>query len=425
MRKLPAVILLIPAFLLLFITASFAADRKTSAGLDKLIREALANNPELKAEENKVDASSQVPSQERSWDNPQVGFGIMSLPGNSFSFDQEPMTQKQVTLTQRIPFPGKLPLKGKIADKDVDIAKEAFSEKSNDLVMQVKTVYWDLLLVNKTIAVTEQNRDLLRDFVKTAEGRYAVGKGIQQDVLKAQVELSKMIDMLILQQRRRESLIARMNTLLYRPLDAKVTEIEGQDLDALKPAPLVFSAGELEKMAEENRPALAGAKRKIERSGLAVKLAKKDYYPDFDVSVSYGQRDFMPDLVSGFVTVSIPLWHKTKEDRKVAEQRANETMAEEQYNSLKNDISFSLKNAVLEIQQYGDQIDLFQTGLIPQARAALDSAIAGYGVNKVDFITLINNQITLYNYRIEYYRILTDYENTIAAIEAAVGKRLF
>ncbi|MDA8387860.1 MAG: TolC family protein [Nitrospiraceae bacterium] len=435
MRKLPAVMPIILALLLLSLAPCLAANQNAPAhpgrsrpeksGLEELIREALGNNPGLKAAEERLDAYSQIPSQAESWDNPRLGVGLLNLPDNSFSFEQEPMTQKQVTVAQEIPFPGKLPLKGQIAGKDVDIAAEAVAEKKNGLIMQVKTVYWDLLLVEKTIAVTRENRDLLRDFVKTAESRYAVGKGIQQDVLKAQVELSKMIDMLIRQQQRKQDLTARLNTLLYRPIDTKVTEIEGQDLDRLPLPTFAFGAGELEKMAAENRPVLAGARRRIEKYRLAVRLAKKDYYPDFDVAVSYGQREGRPDFVSGSVMVAIPLWHKTKEDRKVAQERANVIMAREQYDSLENDIFFSLQDAVLEMREYADQIDLFKTGLLPQARAALQSAIAGYGVNKVDFVTLIDNQLTLYDYEIKYYGLLTDYENTMARIEAAVGKRLF
>ena len=436
-RKLVCVIAILLVFLLVPLAAfaakvkslSAAADqsfsRYTPAGLEKLIREALANNPALKTAENQFEAYSQKPAQERSWDNPRLGFGLLNLPVNSFSFDQEAMTQKQVTLAQKIPFPGKLPLKGEIADKDVKIAGEAVAEKRNDLISQVKTVYWDLLLINKTIAVTNENIDLLRDFVKTAESRYAVGKGIQQDVLKAQVELSRMIDLRILQERKRGTLAARMNALLYRPMDTRVAETGGQDLDALKPVPFLLKVPELEKMAAKNSPELAAARRRVEKSGLAVELAKKDYYPDFDVAASYGQRDGRPDFVSGSVFVTVPLWHKTKEDRKVAQERYSEMQARQQYNSMEDGIFFDLKNDVLEIKQYDDQIGLLRTGLIPQARAALQSAIAGYSVDKVDFVTLINNQITLYNYEIEYYQALTNYENTLAGLEAAVGKRLF
>jgi cobalt-zinc-cadmium efflux system outer membrane protein len=425
MNKWPAAVAIALVFFFLPYFPAVADNSSVSGGVETLISEALANNPELRAAQEKISAFSEIPSQAASLDNPRVGFGLMNLPVNSFSFDQEPMTQKQVTVMQRLPFPGKLPLRRDIAKKDVDIAREEYLEKRNDLIMQVKNTYRDLLLVNKTLAVTKDNRDLLRQFVKTAETRYSVGIGIQQDVLKARVELSKMIDMLITQEEKKESLIARLNSLLYRPPDTKVKEIEGQDMDTLKPTPFTYSVEDLERIAVENRPVLASAKRMIEKSRLAVNLAEKSYYPDFDVGVSYGQRQERPDFVSGFVTVSIPLWHRTKEDRKVAEEKANVGQAQQQYDSMKNELFFRLRDAALKIRKYSDQIDLYKTGLIPQGRAALESAISGYSVNKVDFITLINNQITLYNYEIDYYRALTDYENTLAGIEAMVGERLF
>jgi cobalt-zinc-cadmium efflux system outer membrane protein len=428
-RRLPMISATVLSLImvLLFVSLGFAeAENQASAvGLDALIDEALHNNPDLKATEDNVDVLSEKPSQEESLENPRLGLGVLNLPVNTYSFDQEPMTQKQISLQQRIPFPGKLPLKGAIARKDVDIAKEGVAEKRNNLILQVKTIYWNLLLIDKTVAVTKENRDLLRDFVKTAETRYSVGTGIQQDVLKAQVELSKMLDRLILQEEIKENLFARLNSLLYRPPEERLKDIAWQDLDALKLTPFPYTVEELEKMAEENRPELASAKQRVERSRLGELLAKKNYYPDFDVAVSYGQRNDRPDFVSGSVMITIPLWYKTKEDRKLAEERARTRQVEDKYTSLKNDIFFRLRDAVLEISKYKDQLDLYQNGLIPQGRAALESAMAGYGVNKVDFITLVNNQITLYNYRIEYYKALTGFENTISDIEATIGKRLY
>ncbi|MGE5301433.1 MAG: TolC family protein [Acidobacteriota bacterium] len=420
MVSLIAALLLVPLF------SASAGNSDSSSRLDKLIDEAITNNPDLKAADEKVQAFSERPAQEESLDNPRVGFGLMNVPTNSFSFNQEPMTQKQVSVIQKFPFPGKLPLKGDIARKDTDIMREDFLEKRNSLIMQVKTVYRNLVLTDKTIAITKENRDLVREFVKTAETKYSVGMGLQQDVLKARVELSKMIDMLISLEQNKESLVARLNALLYRPAGKGVAaDIESDDVDSLKPADFAYTADELEKIAVENRPVLIGAKQRIERSQLAVRLAKKNYYPDFDVGMSYGQRQSLPDFVSGFVTISIPLWHKTREDRKVAEERANARQAEELYNSMKNEIFFKIRDSVSAAGKYKEQIDLFKTGLIPQSRAALESAIAGYGVNKVDFVTLVSNFVTSYNYRIEYYRALTNYENTLAEIEATVGKVLF
>ncbi len=416
---------LIAVFLLLLLPLpSRAGGTDGDAVLEKLVNEALANNPELKALKDREDAFSDRPSQEESLDNPKVGFALLAVPTNSFSFTQEPMTQKQISISQKIPFPGKLPLKGDIARKETEIVREDYVEKKNYLVMQVKEVFRNLLLINKTIDVTKENRDLLREFVKTTETKYAVGEGIQQDVLKAQVELSRMTDTLITLEQKKESTSARLNVLLNRPVGIPVTETGGIAIDGLKHPAFAFTDDELQKIAEANRPVLIGAKHLIERDRLALRLAEKNYYPDFDVGVSYGQRDERPDFVSGFVMVTVPLWHKTKEDKKVAEERANIRQAIEQYNAMKNTLFFRIRDAVTQIGKYQKKIELFRTGLLPQSRAALESAISGYQVNKVDFITLVNNQVTLYNYEIEYYRAVTDYENEISDIEATVGKRL-
>ena len=174
-----------------------------------------------------------------------------------------------------------------------------------------------------------------------------------------------------------------------------------------------------------------GLQRLIERYRLAERFAEKNYYPDFDVGVSYGQRDNArtgeerPDFISGFVTVSVPLWYKTKERRKVSEEKANIRKAVEQYNAAKNEVSFQIKDILTEIERYNREIGLYKTGLVPQSKTSLESAMAGYQVDKVDFITLVNNELSVYNYEIEYYRLITNYMNKLSELEAAVGKQLF
>ena len=398
--------------------------------LDGFIAEAVAHNPDLKAAEEMVGAAAERPSQQEALDNPRLGFGLVNLPVDSFSFSKEPMTQKVLSLAQKLPFPGKLSLRGDIARTDTEIAEQALAEKRNVLVMQVKTVYRELLLTARSIEITEKDRDLIRQFVTTAETRYASGQGIQQDVLKAQVELSKMLDMVIALKRTKEGLLARFNSLLYRPADARISDFDGREIDLLKATDLTYGADDLEKIAADARPVLAVARKRIDRARLALRLAEKNYYPDMDVTFSYGQRDDgagqkRVDFVSGTLMVSLPLWYKSKEDRKVAEESRVLREAEQEYESMKNEISFKIQDSVAAAKRYREQMDLIRTGLLPQSKAALESAIAGYGVNKVDFITLVNNLMTSYNYEIAYYRALTDYENTLAALEAAVGRRLF
>jgi cobalt-zinc-cadmium efflux system outer membrane protein len=397
--------------------------------VEKLVDEAVRNNPGLKMLEEKKEAYGERPPQAESLDNPRLGLSVVSLPVDTFRFDQEPMTQKQISLWQKFPFPGKLELKGDIARRELEAVREEYGEKKNAVIMQVQVAYRELLFIEKSIRITEDNRDLLRSFVKAAETKYAVGMGIQQDVLKAQVELSKINDLLISLEQKRQSMTARLNTLLNRPADA--TFIPDEELPEEEGPSFGYSFEELQSIALENRPSLLGMQHLIERNRLAERFAEKSYYPDFDVGVSYGQRDNAmtgekrPDFISGFVTVSIPLWYKSKESRKVAEEKANIRNASEQYSAAKNDVFFQIKDILTEIERFNRERGLIETGLIPQSRTSLESAMAGYQVNKVDFITLVNNQLTVYNYEIEYYRLITNYLNKLSELEAAVGKRLF
>ncbi len=404
-----------------------ADDPPHAAALDKLVDEAVGNNPGLKMLEEKIKAYGERVPQTEALDNPRLGFAVLNLPVDTFRFDQEPMTQKQISLWQKLPFPGKLELKGDIARKELEVVREEYDERKNTVIMQVEVAYRELLFVHKSIMITEENRDLLRTFVKAAETKYAVGMGIQQDVLKAQVELSKINELLISLEQRRQSITARLNTLLNRSADAAFSPDEG--IPSEEKTAFAYSFEELQTIALENRPSLLGLQRLVERNRLAERFAEKSFYPDFDVGISYGQRDKdvtgtdRPDFISGFITVSIPLWYKAKESRKVAEERANIRNATEQYNAAKNDVFFQIKNILTELERINRELELLKTGLIPQSRTSLESAMAGYQVNKVDFITLVNNQLTVYNYEIEYYRLITNYRNKLSELEAAVGRR--
>jgi outer membrane protein, heavy metal efflux system len=400
-----------------------------STVIQKLADEAVRNNPGLKMLEDKIEAYREMPQQAESLENPRIGFSIVSVPVDTFRFDQEPMTQKQISLWQKFPFPGKLRLKGDIARKELEVVREEYEEKKNSVIMQVKVAYRELLYLAKSIKITEENRDLLRNFVKITETRYSVGMGIQQDVLKAQVELSKINDLLISLEQKKQSTVARLNTLLNRPADAAFNS--GDEISQAQENTSALSFGDLQAIAIGNRPSLLGLQNLIERYRLAERFAEKSYYPDFDVGVSYGQRDNArtgeerPDFISGFVTVSVPLWYRTKESRKVAEEKANIRNAVEQYNAAKNEVFFQIRDILAKVELYNREIELFKTGIIPQSRTSLESAMSGYQVNKVDFITLVNNQLTVYNYDIEYYRLITDYMNKLSELEAVVGKQLF
>ncbi len=403
----------------------FAEEPADRTILDKLIDEAVENNPELKAGQEKIQVFEERPIQARSLDEPRLGLALLNLPVDTFRFDQEPMTQKQISLMQRFPFPGKLALKGDIAEKELEIVKTEYDEKKNTLIMQVKVTYQNILFIDKSLEITKKNKGIIEEFINIAETKYSVGKGIQQDVIRSQLELSKMTDRLLMLKQKRESAVTKLNTLLNRPADASFDET-----GPIEQTPFMMTFEDLRTIAEDNRPMLIGAQQLIEQYRLAQGLAEKEYYPDFDLGLSYGQRDGndminWPDFFSASVSIKIPLWYKNKESRKVAEEEANLRKATEQYNAMKKSVSFQIKDILTEIDQYDREIELFKTGIIPQSRLSLESALSGYKVNKVDFLTLIDNQITLYNYEMDYYRAVTNHEKKLAELEAAAGKRLF
>lgn len=424
MNMMKIYVSVISAFLLLLVHSVAVLAAQNERNIEALIEEALQNNPQLKALEASVDSLKEKPAQAQSLDNPRLKFSIMNLPVDTFKLDQEPMTQKQISVMQKFPFPSKRGLRGAIAEKEVDMATEDYIDQKNMIIMHVKTAYARILFLDLAAAITEENRTLLRHFVKIAETKYEVGSGIQQDVIKAQVELSKMTDRLIPIEQQREIMVARLNNLLNRPVEAPFTT-DGQ----IRLTPLKLSLEELKGMAEENHSMLKKKKYLIEKNETAMKLSKINYYPDFDIGVSYGQRDDSPtqeraDFLSAYVMINIPLWYKEKENRKVAEDAANVRKASAEYDSLKNDIFLKIKSLLAELDSHAKRAELLNAGLIPQSRLSLDSALSAYRVNKVNFLTLVNSQLTLYNYELDYNLAITEHEIKLAELESVIGQRI-
>jgi cobalt-zinc-cadmium efflux system outer membrane protein len=426
MNKMKISITVISAFILLLVNtmAVSAGQNDSDSVIEELITEALQSNPQLKAFNESINSLKERPAQVQSLDNPRLKMSIMNLPTDTFEFDQEPMTQKHISIMQKLPFPGKLRLKGTIAEKAIDMAAEDYIEQKNMLIMQVKTVFVRILFLDLAIDITEENRKLLREFVKIAETKYEVGSGIQQDVIKAQVELSKMTDRLIPIQQQREIMTSQLNTLLNRPVETPFITDKQIKLTDLK-----LSFEDLKKIAEENQSMLKKKKHLIESRETALKLSEKNYYPDFDIGVSYGQRDDSPmqeraDFLSASVMINIPLWYKVKEDRKVAEDAANVRKAQAEYSALKNNIVLKIKTVLAEIDSHVKRVELLKSGLIPQSRLSLDSALSAYRVNKVNFLTLVNSQLTLYNFVLDYHRAIAEHEVKLAELESVIGQRI-
>ena len=403
--------------------SSSAQSEKPRLNVDQLVDEALQNNPEISAVKIKWEIFKEKIPQSNALEDPMFGFGIVNLPTN-FSFKDEDMTMKEFSISQKFPFPGKRPLMKEMASKEAEAVSAEIQGKIHQIIKDVKAAYYDLSHVYRATEVVQRNKRILEDFAKIADARYSVGEGIQQDVLKAHVEVSKMIDDLIMLDQRKRALEAKLKALLNRPPETQVGEPEEVIFRKLP-----FTIEEFQKMALEMNPTLKGMKKMIEAKEKAHVLAKREYYPDFNFKFAYGQRDNGPDMkrrdmLTGMVEMNIPIFYKSKQDRKVAETKAEILATEAQYRAMKNEVLFMITDMASMIQRGERQIELYKTGILPQAGLQINSAMSSYRVNKADFMTLLDSQMTLYKYELEYHQALTEYQKNVASLGAAIGKQI-
>ncbi len=392
------------------------------ARLSELIKEAVENSPRIEAALRQYQAAEQKISQAGALPDPQVTLGLMNLPVNSFAFDQEPMTGKLIGIMQMFPFPGKQALATSMATLEASTMKHLEEEARNQLVQAVRRVYYEIFAVDRARETTGKNLELLRQFARIAETRYATGSGLQQDVLRAQVEMSRLEDSMIMWDQKRHILEARLNALLNRPV--------GSGLDTTPPDLSLPGTGPPQIPAEQvvqTRPLLRAWTDRLEKAGIAIKFASRDRWPNFTVGASYAQRDnlangaLMHDFFSATISLNIPLYAKRKQGAKVAEKELDLAAAEAEYRNVLNAVAADLESASAGLEQSRKRVHLFEGGILLQARQSLESARAGYETGKVDFLTLINNAVTVENYEQQYYFALADYFKALADFEYAAG----
>lgn len=418
------------ALIVLLLCAAASAGVRAASGeprdaqLQELIAEAVRNNPEIRAASNERLAAQHRVSPAGALDDPMLEAGVINAPLASQTFRREDMTMKMLGLSQKLPYPGKRALRRDFAEKDAESVGYAYQETVNRVVRDVKSAYFELALVVESARLVEKNKQVLEQFLKISESRYSVGQGNQADVLKAQTQLSRMVDELIKLGRERRTTEAELIRALGRGAVAVVVPVPAAL--RLPEAPLQLEA--LRETAFRERPQLLGLRSLIDRSAKALDLARADYYPDFDVKFAYGQRDKTlegmrrDDMVSLTVAINLPIWRESKRDPRVAEAIAMRNQAMDMYQAQRNEISSNLRQRVASAEQSLKSARLYEAAILPQARLAVESSLAAYRVNRVDFLTLLDNQMTVFNYEIGYASLLSGYNKALAEIDFLAGK---
>ncbi|MEE9260336.1 MAG: TolC family protein [Candidatus Scalindua sediminis] len=391
------------------------------------IDEALRTNPELQAAKLRWDASKEKVPQARSLDDPTLSFTYFGEPV------QTRVGEKQAgfTASQKIPFYGKLRLKGEVAKNEAGIFEEKNRTLEREVIAKTKSSFYELYWVYKSIKIDEENKELLQRFAKIAEIKYATGKATQQDVLKAQVELSKIMNELITLEQLKETAIARVNILLNRhpemplgiPEEVNITE-------------LTVSLEELYQKAKEISPELGISKYRIERDKAAYKLAKKQYFPDFTFGLNYTLINDLPssvlsspvgesrDSYTGTLSINIPIFQKRKYDAGVREANARLKSSEKAHRNIENMTLFGVKDFHFKVQTAERLVKLYRYSIIPQAEQSLKAAEIGYQAGQVDFLNLIDSQRVLLDFNLAYYRSVADFGINISELERVIGTEL-
>ncbi|MGJ0428507.1 TolC family protein [Methylobacter sp.] len=408
---------------LLLIGGMAGAQEPAVLTLEAAAELAVRDNPDLAQMLARARAMADIPSQAGTLPDPELSFSAMSLPVDNFDTRQEDMTQLLVGITQAIPFPGKLALREQAAAYEAAAAAHNAAEVRRRLLSDVKITWWLIFYLDRALGIVDNNQSLLHQFVDIARTKYEVGEGLQQDVLLAQLELSKLLDQKINLAASRRNAAAKLNALLDRPANGDLK----LPADVAMQLPTVLPEDKLYAQAEASRAMLEGGRQDINAAQSRLELAKKDYLPDFMVDASYGARDDTlagdrrSDLLSLGVRVNVPIFAAQKQ-AKAVDQRTSELMQQkyalqDQWNNVRSQISQSYS----DYRRAREQFVLFETGIVPQAQQTVASMLSGYQVNKVDFLNLVRSQITLFDYQTQYWKAFTEANQSLAQLSAAVG----
>lgn len=391
----------------------------TPSGLASLVGEFERNNPQLKAAQREVDIRVARIAPAGAPPDPSLSVGYMGglLRPPFFPSSSAPGSFRQVGLTQEIPYPGKLGLRSRVAAIEADAERWNAEDVRRRLVAELKTAYVEYVYVVRSLAVLERNKERLEQFRQIAEAQFRVGKGLQQDVLKAQVEISMILERQALFGEQREALRARINGLLFRdpgtPLDATV---------AYNASAVLPSVEQLRAFAQEKYPALKRDERTIDRGQQGLSLAQKERLPDFAVNVTTQKfTGDMPWMYGVDVMVTLPIFWQRKQRPMIAEAAAALERGRRVRDATLADAMAQTTSAYLAATTSRRLASLYADSVLPQARLALESSLASYQVGRVEFLSVLTNFITVLSYELSYEEQNARAGQALARLEPLTG----
>ena len=391
--------------------------------LADLLQEAEKNNPQIEAARQGWQAAKQVPIQVSTLPDPQFTLQHLSVgsPRPFAGYTNSDFAYIGLGVTQDIPYPGKLKLRGEIAKREADVSQQQVEFVRRAVLAEVKASYFQLAYLSKTLAILESDGELLKQIEQAVDARYRSGMGTQQDVLQAQLQKTKLVRELAMHHLEVGKLEAQLKQFLNRSQDSP--DIEPADLTE---TPLLQNYQELLGAAKAQNPELAASQKMIDKQSLQVDLARKDFYPDFNVQYMWQRTD--PTQSRAYYMLSfgvrVPIYRSRKQKPELAQAQSEELRARSELDAQSQRVASELRAQYLVAQQTTELFKIHREGLAPQARSAFQSGLASYQSNKQDFQAVLTSFLDVLHLDEEYWRNLAEYETAIARLEQITGLSL-
>jgi outer membrane protein, heavy metal efflux system len=391
--------------------------------LTDLLTEAEKNNPQIQAARHGWKSAKQIPTQGATLPDPQVVLQQTNVgsPRPFAGYNNSDFAYIGLGFSQDLPYPGKLRLRGEIAQKDADATQQKYESVRRAVLAAVKMAYFQLGYLAKRQKILDDDAQLLQQVEQAAESRYRNGLGNQQDVLQAQLERTKLLREINMNQLEQGKVQAELKNLLSRSQTA--ADIETAELSESTP---VYNFDQLLAEAKASNPELAGLQKMVERQGLQIDLAKKDFYPDFNVQGMWQRTD--PSQFRAYyqftVGMRIPIYTSRRQRPELAQAEADRDRAKSEFEMQSQQTAFRLRQQFLTAEKSAELLKIYREGLMPQARAELQAGMAAYQSNRQDFQALLASFLDVLKLDEEYWQTLSEHEAALAQMEELTGVTL-
>jgi cobalt-zinc-cadmium efflux system outer membrane protein len=394
-----------------------AEHKGTPTSLRELVQEAEEKNPEIAASFHAWQASRNVPKQVSALPETQLSVQQFSVgsPRPFAGYSNSEFAYIGFGASQDIPYPGKRELRSRVAEHESDSMEAQTDLARRTVVGNLKMTYFRLAYIQQTLGALQRSDELLNQVQEAIEARYRVGQGNQQDVLKAQLQQTKILQEIAHHHQEEGLLEAQIKQLLGRPQESPDIVAE-----TLRVRPLPYTAAELLQKARENNPGVRSKNASVRQQETQVELAHKNFRPDFNVQYTYQHtasefRDYY------MATFGIRLPNRGRQRAELAEAQENQERAHKELDAESQRVLSEVQQQCVRAKTSEERLKIYSDGLVPQSEAAFQSALSAYQSNRQDFESLLSGFLDVVNLDLEYRNEFAEHESALAELERLTG----